>query len=220
MIGEYPGPMDLVLISSAKRLFRRLGMKRFGFLMPLALVIALTGCSNKTARVEPVPPVLPEMPRLDIPPDPDMFRVVRVIEKYGTRTVNHGLYSEYQKTRKTAGESAFNSDVFYDQYLLDLNENNYWVTVTLRSALRSMRKDPRIREAMSGFPVQAMDLIMKTPEEQTFLLSDSDANGVLDFAGPADQRVRVQTPGDLDLLETMQAKYRWILGIIKRYDRQ
>jgi hypothetical protein len=194
-------------------------MIRFGCWLALAVLILMAGCAGSRDRVETVSPVLPEAPRLDLPPDQQMVRVIWVIEKFGTRTVKHGTYSEYQKARGKTGESAFNPDIFYDRYLLDLNEKNFWMTVTLRSAKQSMGHDARIRDAMKGFPREVIDVIIKTPDEKTYLLSDSDADGVLDFTARADERGKVRTAGDLSLLKNMQVKYQWILGIIKRHYR-
>jgi hypothetical protein len=72
---------------------------------------------------------------------------------------------------------------------------------------------------MKGFPREVIDVIIKTPDEKTYLLSDSDADGVLDFTARADERGKVRTAGDLSLLKNMQVKYQWILGIIKRHYR-
>lgn len=180
------------------------------------LVVVITGsCAGKKATTEPASgePV-PQPLRLDIAADPGMYKTVKVIKNFGKRTKKHLSYAKFQKTEKSA---VFDPDVFYDHYVLDLNEKNHWITMTFRSATRAIDKDPRIEKLMENLPRKVIDVQLKTPQGKTFLLSDTNADGVLDFASPAGQKKKTGSTADLKLLKNMQVKYRWILGIIKKY---
>jgi hypothetical protein len=89
--------------------------------------------------------------------------------------------------------------------------------MTFRSATRAIDKDPRIEKLMENLPRKVIDVQLKTPQGKIFLLSDTNADGVLDFATPAGQKKKNNSMADLDLLKKMQKKYRWVLGIIKKY---
>ena len=184
-----------------------------GFMLVLLL---LTGCAGRKAETVPPEPVV-DVPKLNVPPDPGIYKVLTVIRRFGKKTVTHMSYSDYVKGEASAPDAAFNPDTFYDRYLLDLNEKNYWVTLTLRTAVRAKRNDSRIRKLMEHFPENAIDAILKTPAEKTFLLSDSNADGVLDFAAPEGKNSDQGLAVDIRLLRSMQRTYSWILGIIKRH---
>jgi len=185
-----------------------------GFIL---IVILLAGCSGKKADTEPSTRPVVDVPQLNIPPDPGIYKALKVIRGFGKKIVTHQTFAEYKKQEVADGNATFTPDLFYDRYILDLNEKDYWVTLTLRTAARSKRTDSRIRKLMKSFPENAIDVVLKTPAQKTFLLSDSNADGVLDFAAPEGKRPDQGLKVDVKLLRTMQHKYGWILGIIKRH---
>lgn len=181
----------------------------------MLIVILLAGCAGKKADTEPSSVV--DIPKLNIPPDPGIYKALNVIRKFGKKIVRHQSFAEYKKQETADRNATFNPDLFYDRYILDLNEKDYWVTLTLRTSARSKRSDSRIRKLMQSFPENAIDLVLKTPAQKTFLLSDSDADGVLDFVAPEGKQPDPGLKVDVKLLRTMQHKYGWILRIIKRH---
>lgn len=183
-----------------------------GFML---IVILLAGCAGKKADTEPSPVI--DIPKLNIPPDPGIYKVLKVIRVFGKKSLNHLTFTEFKKRETTDRNATFNPDLFYDQYILDLNEKDYWVTLTMRTSVRSKRTDSRIRKLMQPFPENAIDLVLKTPADKTYLLSDSNADGVLDFAAPEGRQSDKKLTIDIKLLRIMQRKYSWILGIIKRH---
>lgn len=190
-------------------------MKAFYLIMIILLAMFINSCTSKKIDTEPSSEVpATKYPRLDIPADPGMYKALQVIKDFGKRTKGHLSYADFQKSKKSA---VFDPDIFYDHYLLDLNEKDYWITLTFRSAVRSIEKDPRIEKLMENLPRKAIDVQLKTPRGNTYLLSDSNADGVLDFARPAGKKKISPVNADLNLLKNMQEKYRWVLGIIKKY---
>jgi len=190
-------------------------LKLLKWFLIIFLVVFINGCVGKKAETEPsaeVPALQP--PRLDMAADPGMYKAMQVIKDFGKKSKDHLTYSEFRKTKKTA---VFDPDVFYDHHVLDLNEKDYWITITYRSAVRSIRKDSRIEKLMENLPRKVIDVQLKTPQGKTFLLSDSNADGVLDFASPAGKKKRSNPEADLKLLKNMQGRYRWVLSIIKKY---
>lgn len=183
-----------------------------GFML---IVILLAGCADRKVDTEPSPVV--DIPKLNIPPDPGIYKVLKVIRGFGKKSRSHLTFAQFKKREIADLNATFNPDLFYDQYVLDLNEKDYWVTLTMRTAVRSKRTDSRIRKLMQPFPENAIDLVLKTPAEKTYLLSDSNADGVLDFAAPEGRKPDKKLTVDIKLLRTMQRKYSWILGIIKRH---
>jgi len=190
-------------------------MKMFRLTGFCLVLILLAGCAGKKADTEPSTMI--DVPKLNIAPDPGMYKALQVIKRFGNKTIDHLNYAEFKKREATAQNTTFNPDVFYDQYVLDLNEKNYWITVTFQTATRARRRDSRIRDLMQDFPENAIDVLLKTPANKIFLLSDSNGDGVLDFARPEGKQLNKGLTVDIELLKAMQQKYGWILGIIKRH---
>ena len=190
-------------------------MKMFRLTGFWLVLILLAGCAGKKADTEPS--IMTDVPKLNIAPDPGMYKALQVIKRFGNKTMDHLSYAEFKKREATVQNATFNPDVFYDQYVLDLNEKNYWITVTFRTATRSRRRDSRIRDLLQNFPENAIDMLLKTPANKIFLLSDSNGDGVLDFARPEGKQHNQGLTVDIELLKAMQQKYGWILGIIKRH---
>ncbi|MCK4837114.1 MAG: hypothetical protein KAT17_10760 [Candidatus Aminicenantes bacterium] len=195
-------------------------MKAMTWSIAVFCIIFIAGCTGKKVEIQPDSEALSiDVPKLDISPDPAMYKALTVVKKFGKKTMEHMSYGKYRKSRSAKKDPTFNPYVFYDQYVLDMNEKNYWVTLTFYTAVRAIVKDPRIESLMQSFPEKAMDVKMKTPAGKTYLLSDTNADGVLDFASLAGQKKKSQSAVDIELLKRMQVKYRWILGIVKRYYR-
>jgi hypothetical protein len=194
-------------------------MKMFRLTGFWLVLILLAGCTGKKADTEPSTLPMTDVPKLNIAPDPGMYKVLQVIKRFGNKTMDYLSYPEFKKREATEQNATFNPDVFYDQYVLDLNEKDYWVTVTFRTATRSRRRDSRIRDLMQNFPENAIDMLLKTPANKTFLLSDSNGDGVLDFARPESKQHNQGLTVNIELLKAMQQKYGWILRIIKRHHK-
>jgi len=161
-------------------------------------------------------PESPEMPHLDLPPDHQMHRVIAVIMEYGRKTrdfMTYGAYRELMPDETTA----VSPEYFYDRYVLDLNEDGHWVTMTLSTARRAKARDPRIASFMLDFPENALDVTLQTAGGRSFLLSDQDADGVLDFASPLRDGTPTATGVDIALMKSLQPRYTWVLRILKRH---
>lgn len=190
-------------------------MKMFRLTGFWLVLILLAGCAGKKTDTEPS--TLTDVPMLNIAPDPGMYKALQVIKRFGNKTMDHLSYAEFKKRKAIMQNTTFNPDVFYDQYVLDLNEKNYWITVTFRTATWSRKRDSRIRDLMQSFPENAIDVLLKTPAKKIFLLSDNNGDGVLDFARTGVKQHHQGPTVDIELLKAMQQKYSWILGIIKRH---
>lgn len=194
-------------------------------LLAILFVAAWFGCSTagpkKTEPSTPEPAVSP--PRLDLPADSTIYRALSVIEEFGRQDQQHISYQEYRKRTggKSDNVSSWSPDWFYDAYVLEMNEKGYWATVTFYTARDAVKRDERINRLMEGVPVNAIDMKLKFPGGENYLLSDTEADGVLDFVRKMDPHSgRTDDRQTLEQLEQLQKKYSWILGIIKRSYRR
>lgn len=183
----------------------------------LVLAIGCGGAKAPEPVLEPTPPPPVKEPTVEdlrkpVAKDPDMFKVVKVMQRYGRLRKKAITFEKYSSLAGGQGGGAINPDWFCDTYILEMNENNYWVTFTLSTAKAAKMKDNRIQQVMSGLPEESISLTLKNPEGKRYILSDAEADGVLDYAAPANQAtVKV----DIPLLDKMQEKYTWLLGIVK-----
>jgi hypothetical protein len=185
----------------------------------LLIAIFMAGCAGSAVNKGPDSGTgLADVPRLAVSPDPAMFRALTVVRKFGKLIHRYMPYDQYKKSGSGNG-STFDPGIFCDRYELDLNEKDYWVTLTYYTAERAISRDPRIEKIMKDFSPKSIDVKLKTPSGKTFLLSDSNADGVLEFASQEGSPVKNPSRVDLQLLKRMQEKYRWVLGIVKRYYR-
>jgi hypothetical protein len=140
---------------------------------------------------------------------------VEVIKDYGRLSKKYMSYEKYQQLTKGQAAAALDPDWFYDSYKLNLNEKDHWMVVTFGTAKRAIARDPRIEKIMSGLPVKSITVELKMPSGKKYLLSDAEADGILDFAKDANEKK--VTKVDVQLLDKMQEKYTWILGLIKKH---
>ena len=186
-------------------------------LIYLAVAFGCGGTQTKPVTepevVVPKEPTIEEL-RKPVDKDPSIYKAVEVLKKYGRLTKEHISYDKYLEL--TGGQAAaIDPDWFYDSYVLDLNENGYWATVTFGTSKRAIERDRRIEKIMTDLPGTSIFMKLKTPSGRTYLLSDSEADGILDFV--KDERDKSATTVDVKLLDTMQEKYTWIIGIIKKH---
>ena len=167
-------------------------------------------------QVVPVPrePTIEEL-RKPVAKDPTIYKALAVIKEYGRLTKKYMSYEKYQKLTGGQENVALDPDWFYDSYKLDTNENGYWITVTYGTAQRAFERDARIEKVMTDLPKKSITVELKTPSGRTYLLNDADADGILDFAKDAKEKGRGKV--DVQLLDKMQEKYTWILGLIKKH---
>ncbi len=190
------------------------------FLVFLGL-IATISCGPKTPVTEP-PPAEPgpsplQVWQQDIPKDATVYQALKVLESYGRQSKKSISYNEYKKNTSGGTLASWSPEWFYDAYTLDLNEKGNWVTVTWSTAKFAGKNDNRIAQLMKDAPSDVIDLQVKVPSGATYLLGDSDADGILDFA--MDKKNMTEAAGkqaNIQLLDQMQKKYAWILSIIKR----
>lgn len=194
-------------------------MKKVIFYTFAAIFILLIINCGPTSRPDTEPAPLEgkveTKPVLNVPEDTQIYKAYKVIADYGRLTRKHRSFRDFLRVSKKGGNSAFDPAWFYDSYVLSLFEENHKIKIMFNSAKRAIYKDQRVEEKMSGLPAQVIDIHLKLPGGRTYLLSDSDGDGVLDFALPAGQK---PTPGkaNLPLLQKMQKKYRWIISILKK----
>jgi hypothetical protein len=186
--------------------------------MGLALI---PGCGpakkvSSEPQVVPVPhePTIEEL-RKPVAKDPTIYKALSVVKEYGRLAKNYMPFEKYQKLTGGQENAAVDPDWFYDSYKLDANENGYWFTVTYGTAQRAFARDPRIEKTMADLPGKSITVELKTPSGRTYLLNDAEADGILDFVKDAKEKDRVKV--DVQLLDNMQKKYTWILGLIKKH---
>lgn len=196
-------------------------IKKLLIIASIVFYIAVaTGCGpgsqvkTEPTVVKPSEPTVEEL-RKPVAKDPTIYKAGAVIKEYGRLKKKHISYKKYQDLTKGQANAAMDPDWFYDSYILDLNEKNYWMNVTFGTSKKAVANDPRIQKIMSGLPEQSINIRMKTPRGKTYLLTDADADGVLDFAIDAAQKK--VTKVDIQLLDKMQEKYTWIIGLIKKH---
>jgi hypothetical protein len=189
--------------------------------MALSLVFSIYCSGSKPVRTEPEAknktnaeetshPIL-----LNTKKDKTMYKVYRVIKHFGKLKVEHIPV----KNLNIQSGSAVNPDAFYDVYELDVDEKGYWFRILFKNADRAIRRSRKVKQMMAGLPVYVLDIRLKTPAKKLYMLSDADADGILDFAAPLDKN-RKKLDIDIKLLQNMQEKYRMILRIIKKYYKQ
>jgi hypothetical protein len=191
-------------------------------LMCVALgLVLLVNCGpakkvESEPQVEPVPqpPSIEEL-RKPVAKDPAIYKALKVIKEYGRLAKSHISYEKYQKLTGGQENATLDPDWFYDSYKLDTNENGYWIGVTYGTAQRAFSRDPRIEKVMADLPGKSITVELKTPSGRTYLLTDAEADGILDFAQDAKEKNRVTV--DVKLLDQMQEKYTWILGLLKKH---
>ncbi|HLP60871.1 MAG TPA: hypothetical protein VK186_18665 [Candidatus Deferrimicrobium sp.] len=200
----------------------KLMVKTLAIVFVMVYLLTASGCGG-AGKVETEPqPVEPKEPSIEelrkpVAKDPSIYKVLEVLQKFGRLTKKYMSYEKYRATAGAGaqGAGAIDPDWFYDSYNLDMNENGYWANVTLGTAKKAKDKDSRIRELMSNLPEQSILVKLKTPAGKTYILSDAEADGILDFAKEATEVT--STKIDIQLLDQMQEKYTWLNGIIKKY---
>lgn len=155
--------------------------------------------------------------RKPVAKDNSIYKATQVIKKLGRLSKEYLSYEKYKKLTSEQGSTALDPDWFYDSYALDLNREGYWATVTFGTAKRAIEREPGIQKLMVDLPEKSIFMKLKTPTGRTFLLSDANADGVLDFAKDAHKKTDKKI--DVKLLDKMQEKYTWIIGIIKKHFR-
>ena len=191
-------------------------------LMPVSVLLSLilyAGCALKAPRKEPDPQkTIDEFPmKLDLPKDGRMYQAFQVLEHYGRKTQSHMSYARYKKSTSSGGLSSWSPDWFYDSYQVPLNEKGHWITVTYHTASAAVRRDQRIEKLMENVPHHSIDVKLRTPKGESYILTDTEADGVLDFVAPeTEKKSGKAVKVDFPLLQKMQVKYTWILSIIKK----
>jgi hypothetical protein len=188
-----------------------------------AVLISLVtgfGCgpSAQKPKTEPVKPAEPvpdiEALRKPVAKDPGMYKITNVIKEYGQFKKKYMSYEKYQKLTGGQANAALDPDWFYDSYHLNMKEKGYYITVTWGSSKRAKDRDPRIEKIMAGLPNQAITIKLDTPKGNSYVLSDAECDGILDYAANA----KIKNPKiDIKLLDAMQEKYTWIIGILKTH---
>ncbi len=175
--------------------------------------------STTTPKTEPtqvkptVEPLPVEQLRKQVPKDPAMYKAVAVIKEYGKFKKKYMSFEKYKQLTKGQVGGAIDPDWFYDGYSLNMNENKHYITVTYGTAKRAIERDDRIEKVLEGLPHSSITVNLTTPRGITYLLTDAEADGVLDFASNAKSK---NPKVDIKLLDTMQEKYTWIVSLIKR----
>jgi hypothetical protein len=184
-------------------------------------VLAIIAC-GPAKKIETEPQVVPVPPeptieelRKPVAKDPAIYKALEVIKGYGNFYKKYMPYEKYQQMTKGQEGGALDPDWFYDSYKLNLNENNHWMTVIFGTAKRAITRDPRIEKIMADLPGKSITVKLKMPSRKTYLLNDAEADGILDFA--KDSKEKNVTKVDIELLDQMQEKYTWIIGLIKKH---
>lgn len=199
----------------------RVIIKTLAVVIVMVYFLAAFGCGGAPKKAETEPqPLEPKEPSIEelrkpVDKDPTIYKVLEVLQKFGRLTKKSMTYEKYQASVGTQGTGAIDPDLFYDSYILDMNENNYWANVTYGTAQKAKNSDSRIRDLMENLPDQSITIKLKTPAGKTYLLSDAEADGILDFA--KDVNETTSTKIDIQLLDQMQEKYTWLINIIKKY---
>ncbi|MCP5045952.1 MAG: hypothetical protein GY940_02200 [bacterium] len=185
----------------------------------MALVTATAcGPSGQKPQTEPPKPIKTEPSieelRKPVSKDPAMFKAVNVIKEYGKLKKKAISYKKYQELTKGQSNAAFSPDWFYDSYHLDIKEKGHWIALTYGTSKKAKTQDPRVAKVMTGLPDNSISMKLKTPSGKSYLLSDAEADGILDYAAKENAK---NTKVDVKLLDQMQEKYKWVLSVIKRY---
>lgn len=197
-------------------------VKTLAIAIIMVYLTAAFGCGGaaKKAETEPQPIEPPKEPSIEelrkpVAKDPTIYKVLEVLQKFGRLTKKYMSYEKYQASAGAQASGSIDPDWFYDSYVLDMNEDGYWANVTFGTAQKAKDNDPRLRDLMENLPGQSISMRLKTPSGKTYILSDAEADGILDFAKEAGDTG--STKIDIQLLDRMQEKYTWIIGIIKKY---
>lgn len=186
-------------------------------MMSVYLVFTI-GCGGAAEKpeTEPVPrePTIEEL-RKPVAKDPTIHKAAHVLQNSGRLTKKYMSYEKYQQLTAGKETAALDPDWFYDSYQLDLMEKGYWAMVTFGTAERAIKRDPRIEKLMTDLPGKSIVVKLKNPSGKNYLLSDAEADGILDFAKEANKKTGTKI--DIELLDKMQEKYTWIIGLIKKY---
>jgi hypothetical protein len=164
--------------------------------------------------VTPGEPTIEEL-RKPVSKDATIYKALEVIKEYGRMSKEYISYEKFQRSTEGQDAAALDPDWFYDSYKLNMNEEDHWILVIFGTAQRAMARDPRIGKIMTGLPGKSITVELKMPSGKKYLLSDAEADGILDFAKEADEKKTARV--DVRLLDRMQEKYTWILGLIKKY---
>lgn len=194
------------------------GSKTFTILSLLFFLAALFACGPaKKPQTEPPVAKQPSIEELRQPVAKDLtiYKALHVIKTMGRFTQKYMKYEQYQKQTQGLDSATLVPDWFYDSYVLDMNENDYWANVTFGTAKRAIKRDPRIEKIMAQLPDQSITVKLKTPSGKTYLLTDAEADGILDYV--QDTRKKPSKNIDIQLLDRMQKKYTWIISLIKKY---
>ena len=180
---------------------------------------AALGCGGGTQEPKTEPQVIPKEPTIEelrkpVAKDATIYKAVQVLKKFGRLSKKYMSYEKYQKLTGGQDAAALDPDWFYDSYVLDLNEKGYWATVTFGTAKRAVERDPRIQKLMTDLPGKSIFMKLTTPSGRAFLLSDAEADGILDFVKGAEEKTVKKI--NIELLDKMQEKYSWIISIVKR----
>ncbi len=193
-------------------------MKRSITMMLLLSLLFYAGCAPRAPEKEP-PPTIPE-PATEkpiAPKDEQMYMVYSVLKRFGRKIQSHISYDRYRQLVAQDGLSSWSPDWFYDSYRLPLNEKGHWVVISYHTAADAVKADPRIAKRMADVPHHAIDLRLQDPRGDKYVLTDAEADGVLDFAAPdRGDRIPTSIKKDTPLVQKMQGKYTWILSIIKK----
>jgi len=191
----------------------------------IGFVLMTTGCGGSKVETQPVgkeiqPPIVPREPTIDelrkpVSKDMEIYKPIGVIKHFGTLKKKSMTYEKFQKLTGGQANVMIDPDWFYDTYRYPVNENNYWITVTFGTAKRAKNADSRITQAMGDLPEESIYISLLTPSKKTYILLDSNADGILDFTKEANQPT--STKVDIKLLDEMQEKYTWILNLIRKY---
>ena len=185
----------------------------------LVSLAALTGCAGPQKKPETEPVTVPKEPSIEelrkpVSKDPTIYKARKVILEYGRFKKKYISYKKYRELTK-GQTGALDPDWFYDSYELNLKEKGHWITVTYGTSKKAKERDPKIEALMADLPENSITVKLKTPSGRSYLLSDAEADGILDYAKDADKKTGSKI--DIQLLDKMQEKYSWIIGLIKKH---
>ena len=197
-------------------------LKKLTIVIAITAILALIACGPSQQKVETEPQVAPvpheptiEELRKPVAKDLTIYKALEVIKEYGNFYKKYMPYEKYQQMTQAQEGAAVDPDWFYDSYKLNMNEDNHWMIVTFGTAKRAFERDPRIEKLMTDLPGKSITVELKMPSGKTYLLNDAEADGILDFA--KDIKDKNVTKVDIPLLDQMQEKYTWIIGLIKKH---
>ncbi|MGE5344262.1 MAG: hypothetical protein ACM3SY_22575 [Candidatus Omnitrophota bacterium] len=186
-------------------------------------VLFLINCGGSKVEtkppVTPVPEITPKEPTIEdlrkpVSKDPAMYKADEVIRSYGRLKKKAINFEKYLQLTGNQTGAPIDPDWFYDTYTLEMNENGYYATVTLGTAKRAKEKDARIAPVMENLPERSITVSLLTPSKKRYTLLDAEADGILDFVKEANDQSGKKM--DVALLDSMQEKYTWLMGIIKK----